>query len=341
MRKAMYLWLTASGLCTALLLCGLPPLSQPVSAEEKAADSGSARFMRVTFDDKDLPVSMDTAIVRYVSADNTRPDLMVDLIGAVHVGDQSYYDQLNTEFEGYDSLLYELVAPRGTKIPKGGIKGAGTGSAVSQLQLLMKRVLALEFQLEQVDYTKDNFVHADMTPEQFSKSMKNLKEDPMVMFLRLMKASSEHQAKNKRPPPNDLVIMAAFFDRKRGPAILKRIFAEQLSDADVLLEALNGPQGSTLITERNKVALDVLAAEIDAGKKRLGIFYGAAHLADMETRLVERFKLKRKETKWIRAWDLKSPPKEAPKVEKPASDKPAGEKPAAEKPEAKAEKTAK
>ena len=289
----------------AVLLPGLLVwTAESARAEEP---SKAARFVRVSFDEKGItPQYMETAIARYVPKGKTDSDVYVDLIGAVHVGDKAYYDQLNKEFENYDAMLFELVAPKGTRIPKG-TKDKGTGSAVSKLQIMLKQALALEFQLEQIDYEKSNFVHADMTPEQFSQSMKDKNEDAMTMFLRLMQASAKMQAENKNPP-SDLVLMAALFDRQRGPAILKRIFADQLANADVLLEALNGPQGSTIITERNRVALDTLEDEMEAGKKKLALFYGAAHLPDMEKRLLDRFKMERSSIRWVRAWDLTVPP---------------------------------
>ena len=290
--------------CVLLLaVCLLPLAGVPSQAEDKARPE---RYMRVLFDDMGKPQAMETAIVRFKYTDPAKADCYVDLVGAVHIGDKSYYDELNKEFAGYDALLYELVAPKGMKVPKG-TKG-GTGSFVSELQLMMKRALALEFQLEQVDYEKENFVHADMTPDEFSKSMTKLKEDPLTMFLRLMSASAKFQAESQRPPPSDLVIVSALFDRKRGPTVLKRIFAEQLAEADVLLEALNGPQGSTIITERNKKAIEVLEDELKAGKKKIGIFYGAAHMQDMEERMCERLGLKRDSVRWLKAWDLTPPP---------------------------------
>ena len=289
--------------------CLLPVCGVPSRAEDKAKPD---RYMRVLFDDMQKPQAMETAIVRFKYTDPAKADCYVDLVGAVHIGDKTYYDELNKEFDGYDALLYELVAPKGAKIVKG---SKGTGSFVSELQLMMKRALALEFQLEQVDYDKQNFVHADMTPDEFSKSMTRLKEDPLTLFLRLMNASAKFQAESDRPPPSDLVILSALFDRKRGPTVLKRIFAEQLAEADVLLEALNGPQGSTIITERNKVAVQVLEDELKAGKKKIGIFYGAAHMQDMEERLVERLGLKRDTVRWLKAWDLTPPPEAEKKPE--------------------------
>jgi len=59
-----------------------------------------------------------------------------------------------------------------------------------------------------------------------------------------------------------------------------------------------------LVVQRNKKALDVLRREIGADHKKLGIFYGAAHLPDMEQRLVTEFQLKRDSQRWLPAWDM-------------------------------------
>jgi hypothetical protein len=72
-------------------------------------------------------------------------------------------------------------------------------------------------------------------------------------------------------------------------------------------------KGSVIVVERNKVALDVLKKEIARGRKHLGIFYGAAHLTDMEQRLLE-MGFKREKEEWLTAWDLPpEPPPPAPK----------------------------
>ncbi len=71
--------------------------------------------------------------------------------------------------------------------------------------------------------------------------------------------------------------------------------------------ALEGPNGSTLISGRNQKAVDVLREQIDAGKRKIAIFYGAAHMFDFENRLADQFKMKPVETRWFEAWNLKSP----------------------------------
>jgi hypothetical protein len=43
--------------------------------------------------------------------------------------------------------------------------------------------------------------------------------------------------------------------------------------------------------------------QIAAGKKRIAIFYGAAHFPDMEQRLLKQgWKLQK--TDWLKAWDI-------------------------------------
>lgn len=287
----------------------------PLRADETKAKKASVksakkskeppRFIRITRnpDDNQLE-SMDTAIGRYKLKREGKKPVIVELIGAVHVGRKEYYEQLNEDFKKYDVLLYELVAPKGTRIPEGGRREGGV-NPVSALQTLMKDALQLDFQLDLVDYQAENFVHADMSPDDFFASMKRMDESPIKMFFRLMQASLAQQAENPSQL-NDAVLLAAFFDRERGPAILRRAMALQLGGSDILLEALNGPNGSTIITERNKVALSVMEEQIKEGHRKIGIFYGAGHLKDMHRRLVEDhgFKYLPKKTQWRKAWDL-------------------------------------
>ena len=74
---------------------------------------------------------------------------------------------------------------------------------------------------------------------------------------------------------------------------------------EVLTATFGGEEGSTLITDRNAAALTVLRREIAAGRRRIAIFYGAAHMDDFDQRLQEDFGLQPRETVWLEAWDLR------------------------------------
>ncbi len=96
----------------------------------------------------------------------------------------------------------------------------------------------------------------------------------------------------------------ALFDKNRSMA-LKRVMADQFQEMEGMTAVLDGPTGSTLIGQRNERALEVLKKEIADGKKKIAVFYGAGHMADMEKRLRADFAMKPKETQWLQAWDMK------------------------------------
>lgn len=289
------------------------------SAKDKMAD----RFMRVRRNDKGTPLAMETVVSSYVSANGSKPGVVVDLIGAVHVGERQYYDDLNTLFDGYEVVLYELVAPPGTVITKEARTKGGSAHPVGLLQDGMKSMLGLEHQLDCIDYTKKNFVHADMSPEEFNKSMSERGESFMQMFLKMM---GQGMAQQPKEGGGDVAILMALFSRDRNLK-LKIAMAEQLEDAGGQLDVLGGPEGSTIITQRNKKCFEVLTKELAAGKKKIGVFYGAGHFVDMEDRLIKEFGLKRSGEKWLVAWNLEKatskkteakkddPKKETPKAE--------------------------
>lgn len=293
------------------------------SVEAKPAEKGAKaepkqEFMRIVRDANKVPTSLDTAIVRYVGKGGKYDGATVDLIGAVHVGDKRYYRQLNKKFTEYDSLLYELLAPKGTRVPKGG--GGGSGHPIGMMQQGMTEALGLAYQLEEVDYTKKNFVHADMSPEEFSAKMKEKGESWTGMIFRALGQSMAMQAQGAGAVGAEMEMLFALFDANRELK-LKRAFAKQFENMEDMMLAFEGEEGSTIITERNKAALKVLAEELGKGKKHIGIFYGAGHLDDMDQRLLGEFGLKRESTRWLTAWDMREPVGGKQPAKKPAAKK--------------------
>jgi len=277
-----------------------PALAQQSGTKKEEAKKETRQFLRITRDAKQVPQALEVAIVRCRPTGAGDRGPTVDLISAVHVADKAYYKQLNREFGNYDAVLYELVAPKDTKVPKGGT--GSSGNPVSLMQKLMKDVLELEFQLDEIDYTRDNMVHADMSPEQFAESMKSRGESVFTIFLRMMGYAIARQ-NQKSGTSSDLALLAALFDKNRALA-LKKVMAEQFEDMEGMLTAMEGPEGSTLISERNKVALEVLRKQLSAKKRKLAIFYGGGHMPDMLKRLQKDFGLEPVSTRWLVAWKL-------------------------------------
>jgi len=291
-------WIRRSLLAALLATVRLVGLQAQEPAENEAPAS---KYLRVERNEAEEPLTLQTAIVHFTPAKADAVPLTVDLVGAVHVADAAYYAKLNELFDGYDVVLYELVAPEGTQIPKG---SKPSGHPVAMLQNGLKDMLQLEHQLQQIDYTKKNFVHADMSPDAFAKAMADRKESFATIMFRMMgQAMAQQPLMKSKSKTSDIDLFAALFDRNRASS-LKRIMAEQFELLDGMLDTLGGPQGSAIITERNKVALDKLAEQIKAGKHKIAIFYGAGHLGDMERRLVADFQLQRSGEEWLTAWNL-------------------------------------
>ena len=102
----------------------------------------------------------------------------------------------------------------------------------------------------------------------------------------------------------DAKMLAALMSKNR-PVALRRVMAEQFESMDVQLSGLADSQGqSTLLTERNRKAMEVLRDQLNKGKRRLGIFYGATHLKDMDDRLIKDFAAVRGDVTWLDAWRL-------------------------------------
>jgi hypothetical protein len=291
-------------------LSGAPARAQDVAAPEAAEDLA---FLRVARDADGQPVSLDTAIVSYAETaaaarrGGRREPIEVDLVGAVHIGSRAYYDTLNRCFADYDSVLYELVAPPNARVPKQGHKPAGM---IGSAQQGLTQLLGLEFQLDRVDYGAANFVHADLSPEEFSAAMAKRGESWWTMFSRLMRESmarAEAGGSGTAEVGIGDMFSLLFGSGPHRQLKLRRLMAEQFSDMEVLTAAFGGEEGSTLITDRNTAALDALRRRIAKGDRRIAIFYGAGHMDDFDRRLQADFNLQPRETTWVEAWDLREP----------------------------------
>ena len=275
-----------------VLACLIPTL--PAAG----ADYSEARFIRILRNENREPVALQTAVVKYVPASSEK-GAEIDLVAVVHIGEQAYYERLNKEFEKYDALLYELVAPEGNKPPKGG--EMKSDNPLAMLQQGMTFFLGLEHQLEVVDYRKSNFIHADLSPEGMKKAMKEHGDDEITIVLGVIAdflRKKNLDADKPEPQAPDISLTDLL-----NPKKFKRIMAQQFEDAggDV---SLGGTINRLLVEDRNKACVKVLQQQLTAGKKKIAIFYGAAHMPDFDKRLKEDFGMKRTESEWITAWNL-------------------------------------
>jgi len=251
--------------------------------------------------------TFDTAVTRY-----QRGPLRVDLVAVVHVGEAAYYQRLNQLFRGYDVVLYELIAQPpgdpnreelydlvGMKAPKSNpVPHAGDTSNAFLRELASQ--LDLEFQLDWIDYQADNFLHADITPAQLSKLLGKKKAKPQEILKQLLDGL-------KHPSTINQVDLLGLYTGPPNPAgqkRLRRFLGQVLLEPDAFDKAVHGNETNAYIFKRNAKALKVLQSELAGGRRKVAIFYGAAHMPDLARHLEKDFHFQRRSQDWLTAWKL-------------------------------------
>jgi hypothetical protein len=293
-----------------LLVATVCLAQSPATPPARAGSSAEAsKFLRFVPDDTDGG-KLQTSIVTY----RNDQGVTVDLIGAVHIADPEYFQALSARFDDYDAVLFEMVRPRAAAAAaEAGGPGATTAPSVRRqgglrwigtLQRLMRDHLELAYQLEAIDYDRANFVHADLDAETFLDMQEQRGESMSRLLIQAMLREMRRGPAAAAGQPNfaELIVAMQSPDRARQ---LKLILARQMSQMDDLLASLEGPDGSVILTERNKAAMNVLQERIEMGEKKLAIFYGAGHFKGMEQILVEQMGFTQAgQPEWVTAWDL-------------------------------------
>src|SRR5262249_50279851 len=146
-------------------------------------------------------------------------------------------------FEDYDVVLYELVAEKGTRIPKGGRRS--TDNPIALAQKIATAVLDLELQTNIIDYAARNFTHADLSPDEIAATVKKRGDDALTIALSvaadlLRQQNLRGQQPDRRPTRSfteEASDLLELLTDAAAPSKLKRMMADQLA-------AMSSPEGS-------------------------------------------------------------------------------------------------
>lgn len=262
-----------------------------VFAQEKQENKLS-EFIRYQTDNKDS--GLQIAVTDYIADVGTR-SVTVTLYGVVHIADSDYYKKVQKDLDGYDTVLYEGVGGDKQKMAQ-----KQAPSILSVIQHLAGDILDLSFQMDSIDYTRKNLVHADissmddlkekMNGESISPLGNYIKEDQLEFLKPIMDAAG--------PLLKELMKTQPQWQNK-----IKAQFAETLSSTDINTQ-LSPELHKTIVLDRNQIVIDVLQRELKTGKSTYAVFYGAAHMPDLEERL-QKLGFKQKSKRWMTAWKIK------------------------------------
>jgi len=264
------------------------------------------KYCRVSRDNQGVAQTLETAIVRFGRSNRGWREAMVDLIAAIHFGEKSYYDKLDEVFEQYDVVLYEGILPR-----KRQFLTMNDRNPFIMLNRSLAGQLQLEYQPDCINYRRANFEHADLLLREYRKSVRRRHEHsllglPVPVEL---KQDGVDQQEFERMVDDDLADMYQRYLTAEPGLELRRMFVAEFLEVAGQTEPILFSQKSTLLTERNQVALRALTRQLKRNKKRLAIFYGCAHMPDFESHLSNDFAMQRVEEHWLVAWDMRTPPR--------------------------------
>jgi len=280
---------------TSALSAGAVPGSAEAAKPAPEPDRQSIRYV----DRPDGRAELQTAVItmRHPSGQQ------VDLVSAVHIGDETYFEALNQLLAGYDVVLYELVGgPMETRDEKAGTAELGAARLV---QRLAQSMLGLSYQLDGIDYKRPNFVHADATWDDWERLTKERNQTMATLFQRAMEMQNDPKMKEEIEKMGsetmfpDLLAAVREFD----PAKFKRTLAPMLSEAEGFVTKLEGEDGTVVITERNKIVMQSIEEQLAKGHRKIAVFYGAGHMPDFETRL-EALGFREDGREWLAAWNI-------------------------------------
>jgi len=267
-------------------------------SQVSAADTSFVRFVP---GECDWQGELQTAIVSYENDEG----IIVDLVSAIHLGEEEYYETLNEYFRDRDAVLYELVAYEDDRpTPENVTQNI---SPVSFVQRALGNLLDVSFQLEQIDYSPDNFVHADLNPDELRQIMLEKEESFFSMFIALAVAqlANEQSAVQQGERPTSFTTIAVLnaLLAEDQTAAFKYLFAEELGRTDGVIVGPELESQITILGDRNSAALEVLEETLsDSSNRTVSIFYGAAHMPGIEREMLERLGFKQTQERWLNAW---------------------------------------
>ena len=296
----------------AVSLCAAAGLfAAPLAAQEQ--ENYPAELVRMGTYNSGQEEVLQVPLATYADAQGHQ----IDLVGAIHIADPSYYADLNTRFATYDKVLYEMVD--GGDLPhmlilkrkvEGGTATEEEKAEYEKLRGEMKErkedsilgfvlnflydsistQMNLQMQSEGIDYGKENFVFADVTQEELSKAMQDSGESWLGLIVKSMISNI-----------GELDLMTLL---NPDPKQYKHMMMEALaksSQSDSVMEQ------SSIVVARNAKCFQVLEGVLkDPAAKRVAIFYGAMHLRDMDERL-KKMGYTLQKVEWLNAVSAPAP----------------------------------
>lgn len=248
------------------------------------------------------------AVRDYVPLDGAGPRLR--LVGAVHIADPAFYREIQSVLDRADVVLFEGVGESPDDFKR--------DPALRKKDHLYTRVaeaLGLVTQFEGIDYRRDHFVNADLTPRQMLALLdadiaKGGAEAEAAKAAKAQFGELTDMMKGGGSGMTGMMVdmMLGFI---KGSPKMRATVLLMLASADgeqgLGMPGKGGARlGRLILEDRNAAVLEAVRAKVaELGPDRtVAVFYGAAHLRGLEDSLVRRLGYVPDSTRWLTAFEV-------------------------------------
>lgn len=229
------------------------------------------------------------------------PALIV-MVGTVHMGDESYYVEINDILNACDVVFYEDIQPS-NKLEKDKllynsirysnmISLEGDLGITTKLQIEYAKALGLQYQGDHI-YPRQNWVNADISLEEFNQMLKEFKGKNLSLDKKYIDGDTidiNEILQNKDKEPRKIM------------EYRRQIAEEIIVQARVIYtEEDLKPIYELFIEKRNQAAIRKITPYINDNKV-IGMIYGAAHIPDFLKHFFTKWNYRIIRKKWMNAW---------------------------------------
>jgi hypothetical protein len=318
--------LLAACQCLAAAVVQLSAAPEPALS---AAPTNS--YMRVAQPDTNT-VQLQIAIRKLVPAKPGAP--VISLVGVSHLGETNYYQALQRRLDAQALVLFEGVrrpdALNDEREPKNASAPRKMEVDETSIQFTMAQSLGLAFQLNIIDYDRPHFRNSDMSLDQIGRVLSGGRAarpaNPSTPSLAAPSAQT-NQASAEFQILMQVMDGTSAIGRIAG-AIVRFLGSSprlQATTKLMLIELLGNLQGdmtemgalppdlkrllSVLLHARNGVVVHDLKAELQepSPPATIAVFYGAAHMHDLEKRICEELGYHAAGDEWLPAITVNLP----------------------------------
>lgn len=250
------------------------------------------------------------AVRDYVPLDASGPRLR--LVGAVHVASRTFYADVQAVLDKADCVLFEGVSESPDDF-----KRDPAARKKDHLYTKIADALGLITQFEGVDYRRDHFINADLSPRQMLALLEAdiAKGGESAAAARAAKEQFGALTKMMKGGGGGMTgmmvnLMLGVIERSpkmRATLLLTLASIDPESDPGMGMGGKGGARlGKLILEDRNEAVIDAIRGQIDTlgAGRTVAVFYGAAHLRGLEDALIRRLGYVPAETLWLTAFEV-------------------------------------